>query len=55
MVSHSAAGTILVPPWTARRLDGVRYRSRLRAVAGGLMAAAGALLGVSWQELVHDQ
>jgi hypothetical protein len=54
MVFDSAAGTILVTPWTARRLDGVRHRGWLRAVAGGLMAASGALFGVTWQELTHD-
>jgi hypothetical protein len=53
MVTHSAAGTGIVAPWTARRLE-VHHRSWLRAVVGALMAASGAFLGITWQELAHD-
>jgi hypothetical protein len=42
-------------PIPVRVGDRPRRGSMLRAIGGGLLAAAGALFGVSWEELRHDR
>jgi len=54
MVSQSTTGTVIIARRTARQLGPPVGHAWPRAVLGGLIAATGAFLGVSWQQLTSD-